>query len=125
MNNTDGPTIHHPPTKDVSSRHFGTNRYSLRIEIAATPTKQTAGTRANRYKSADPSGSQGLSRRFGMQTLRRRRRTSKRRRKIYPEQAHIQNSPQLSHNKRKDIFYPEQKHPFRFAKLSPPVVPQW
>jgi hypothetical protein len=33
----------------VSSRHFGTNRYSLIIEITATPTKQTAGTRANRY----------------------------------------------------------------------------
>jgi hypothetical protein len=33
----------------VSSRHFGTNRCSLIIEITATPTKQTAGTRANRY----------------------------------------------------------------------------
>jgi hypothetical protein len=35
--------------KDVSSRHFETDRYTLQIEITATPTKQTAGTRANRY----------------------------------------------------------------------------
>jgi hypothetical protein len=35
--------------KDMSSRRFGTNRYSLIIEITATPTKQTPGTRANRY----------------------------------------------------------------------------
>jgi hypothetical protein len=36
----------------VSSRHLGTNRYSLIIEITATPTKQTPGTRANRYNLA-------------------------------------------------------------------------
>jgi hypothetical protein len=33
------------------SRHFGINRYTLKIEIAATPTKQTLGTRVNRYKN--------------------------------------------------------------------------
>ena len=41
-----------PPQADGPrdlSRHFGTNRYTLIIEIAATPTKQTVGTRANRY----------------------------------------------------------------------------
>jgi len=31
------------------TRHCLSNRYSLQIEIAATPTKQTVGTRANRY----------------------------------------------------------------------------
>jgi len=33
------------------SRQFGANRYTSQIEITATPTKQTAGTRANRYKN--------------------------------------------------------------------------
>ena len=36
------------------SRHFGTNRYTLIIEIAASPTKQTVGTRANRYNLPIP-----------------------------------------------------------------------
>jgi len=34
--------------RDVSAA----NRYSLQIEIAGTPTKQTVGTRANRYNLA-------------------------------------------------------------------------
>jgi hypothetical protein len=33
------------------SRPFGIDRYTFRIEIAASPTKQTADTHVNRYKN--------------------------------------------------------------------------
>jgi hypothetical protein len=42
---------HHPKGEQKS------NRYTLQIEITATPTKQTAGTRANRYNLSIRRGS--------------------------------------------------------------------
>lgn len=48
------------------TRHCLSNRYTLQIEIAATPTKQTVGTRANRYNLAITQPSVGdVSRRAG------------------------------------------------------------
>jgi hypothetical protein len=40
------------PPQAEEPRDLSSNRYTLQIEISATPTKQTVGTRANRYDMA-------------------------------------------------------------------------